>query len=286
MPNFLDDIQQSVGPIFGEFDLLVNVDKTERTVIGHPDLVDDQCAWRKTRKLGSLLGVEEDVDRRIQLATQCFHSLETLWKHRDLVAVKVRIASYRAIVESVLMYNSGTWALTEVLADRLDRCQRRMLRRVLGVHWFDRVSNEELYARCGISPASVQVLNARWRLFGHTLRMKPDTPARMAMAYYFEKDGPGRSGNRVTIATALSSEYKAAMGTAISSRKDLDQIASIAQDRGMWKMVTAMVMEKQAELRAAKVQRKAERKGEAKRKREEGKALAKAKKQRASQTSV
>ena len=54
--KFLDMIQQSVGPIFSEFDLLVNVDKTERTTIGHPDIVNDQSAWRKTRKLGSLLG--------------------------------------------------------------------------------------------------------------------------------------------------------------------------------------------------------------------------------------
>ena len=65
---FLDNIITHAVPIFKDFSLLVNDDKTERTVIGHRDLVIDQDAWRKTKKLGSLLGVDEDVDRRIKLA--------------------------------------------------------------------------------------------------------------------------------------------------------------------------------------------------------------------------
>ena len=64
---YLDLVQQAVGPIFAEFNLLVNVDKTERTAISKEE---DQ--WKNARKLGSLLGVEEDVDRRIQLALLAF----------------------------------------------------------------------------------------------------------------------------------------------------------------------------------------------------------------------
>ena len=66
-----------------------------------------------------------------------------------------------------------------------------MIRRVLGIRWFDKVSNEELYASCGIAPASVQCLHARWRLFGHVLRMDASTPARQAMLSYFQKGFPG-----------------------------------------------------------------------------------------------
>ena len=55
----------------------INVDKTERTTIGHPDLGIDQ-SWCKTCKLGSLLGVDDDRDRRIQLAAVAFNSLEKL----------------------------------------------------------------------------------------------------------------------------------------------------------------------------------------------------------------
>ena len=118
-----------------------------------------------------MLGVEEDVNRRIQLALQSLNSLEASWTHRKLVAQHIRINAYRAIVESVLLYNCGTWALTEVQANKLDCAQRKMIRRVLGVKLSDRITNINLYARCGIQPSSVQVVNARWRLFGHTLRM-------------------------------------------------------------------------------------------------------------------
>jgi hypothetical protein len=43
-----------------------------------------------------------------------------LWKHRALVAEHIRIKSYRALVESIILYNCGTWALSSSLADKLD----------------------------------------------------------------------------------------------------------------------------------------------------------------------
>ena len=45
--KFLDDIQLAVRPIFIGFEVLVNAEKTERTIIGHQD------------------GVEEDVNIRL-----------------------------------------------------------------------------------------------------------------------------------------------------------------------------------------------------------------------------
>ena len=54
----------------------------------------------------------------------------------------VRVRSYRALVESILMYNYGAWGLTDAQTERLDRCQRRMIRRVLGVMLLDKISNE------------------------------------------------------------------------------------------------------------------------------------------------
>ena len=75
--------------------------------------------------------------------------------------------------------------------------------------WSDKVTNAQLYERSGMTRISEIVISARWRLFGHTLRMNEDTPARKAMAYKFCNDLPCRKGNRVTIASVLSNEYKA-----------------------------------------------------------------------------
>ena len=232
---FLEKILEMVGPVFSEFNLIVNVDKTEWTIIAHKDMLEFASSWEGTRKLGSLLGVEEDVSRRIQLATVSFQSLEVIWKHRSLVPTATRIRSYQALVESVLMYNCGTWGLTEAIADKLDRFQRKLLRRVMGISWSDRVTNEALHEESGITRASEQAIDARWRLFGHALRMHEDSPARQAMAYYFVNDQKGRQGNRTTIASALSDDYKAAFGKTIKTKEEYESMITLASNRNYWK---------------------------------------------------
>ena len=267
---FLERILREVGPIFGDSNLLVNVEKTEHGIIGHLDMGVDQ-AWRvdHIRKLGSLLGVEEDVNKRMKLATVSYNNLLALWKHPSLVSVNVRLLSYKAIVESVLLYNCGTWSLSEALAEKLDCFQRKMLRRVLNVKWFDKITNEQLYKRSDTTPISLQVVHARWRLFGHTLRLDEDTPARMAMAYYFNKDHPGRQGNRTTIASVLSNEYKAATGLSIKNIKEYSSMVEYAQDRDAWREIVDKVVTVQWQLRESREQRRAEKRLAAKRKREE-----------------
>ena len=176
-----------------------------------------------------------------------------MWKHGNHVAEHVHIQAYRAIVESVLLYNCGTWALPVTVADRLDRAQRKMIRRVLGLKWYDKVTNADLYARSGIRPASEQAVYARWRLFGHTLRLDEKTPARQAMLYYYEHDHyKGRSGNFLNIATALSNDYKLAAKCTINSRSEFDYILTCAQDRGAWKQLTSDVVVKYVESQEAK----------------------------------
>ncbi len=51
----------------------------------------DQSALRGTRKLGSLLGVEEDVARHMQLAYVSSGTREALWKHRCYAAKAIRL---------------------------------------------------------------------------------------------------------------------------------------------------------------------------------------------------
>ena len=133
-----------------------------------------------------------------------------------------------------------------------------MLRRVLGIKLLDKVTNADLYARCGIQPASIQIVNVRWRLFGHTLRMNERTPARKAMAYYFVNDHDGRTGKRVTKATALSDEYKAVKGTDIKSLDEYDSIVRLATDRDVWKQLVKEVTDTFVDKYEGRVKRKKE----------------------------
>ena len=64
------------------------------------------------------------------------------------------------------------------------------------------------------------------------------------MAYYFVNDHAGRKGKRVTIATALSSEYKVATGSNISKSAQYQMVVSAAQDREAWKELVQDVTDK------------------------------------------
>ena len=139
------------------------------------------------------------------------------------------------------------------VADRLDKAQRKMILRVLGLQWHDKVTNADLYARSGICPASDQAVYARWRLFGHMLRLDKHSPARQAMLFYFEDEHcKGRSGNFLNIATALSNDYKSVAKCTINSRGKFDYILAYAQDRGAWKQLTSDVLVKYVESQEAK----------------------------------
>ena len=127
-----------------------------------------------------------------------------------------------------------------------------MLRRVLGIVILDKVSNETLYTHCDIIPASIQVISARWRLLGHTVRMDEMTPARKAMLYYYSGDSSGRKGNRKTIASVISTEFKDAIGTEIRTKEQYEELVLIAQDRTRWKELVEKIVAKQEEKRIVK----------------------------------
>ena len=70
----------------------------------------------------------------------------------------------------------GTWGLTQADLVRIDTYHRRHLRQIIGVRWPNRISNVALYHRCQSRPISESIITARWRLFGHVLRLPRDAP--------------------------------------------------------------------------------------------------------------
>ena len=108
----------------------MNHDKTEYTEITRLNGRNKE-EWRSTRKLGSLIGDDEDVLRRKQLATAAFRGLWNLWKRGQQVSEKLRLRLYQAFIIPVLLYNSGTWAVTKTARERLDSFHRRQLRSLI-----------------------------------------------------------------------------------------------------------------------------------------------------------
>ena len=67
------------------------------------------------------------------------------------------------------------------------------------------ISNVNLCKRCKSYPISLVVPKARWKLFGHVLRLDETCPAKAAMEYYFEETGSKhyRGWPGTTIVTTL-----------------------------------------------------------------------------------
>ena len=192
------------------------------------------------KQLGSLLGDEEDIGRRRQLAGAAFHTMWKIWLRGHKVSLRRRIRLYNAYVLPVLTYNCGTWGATDTAMAKLAAFHRGQLRKVMGIRWPERISNKELYKQTGCSDIRIHIAQARTRLFGHVLRLHKDAPAQASMDTYFDPGRRQRGRPRHAIATRLRSDMGMA-GIRFHNEKDLKNLRTIATDRNRWRKIVKTV---------------------------------------------
>ena len=66
-------------------------------------------------------------------------------------------------------------------------CQRRHLRKILGINWQRNITNNELYARTKCEPWSEMIRERRLTWLGHLVRLHLETPAWKAVQEYLTK---------------------------------------------------------------------------------------------------
>ena len=242
--DFISTTNIDVGEIqkiLDKHSLSVNVEKTEITV-----LAKEKDGWKTTKKVGSLIGNKEDVERRKQLSTVALHKLTNVWIRNEKIKRETRVKLYKSLVKSVLLYNCGTWALTQTDEKRLDAFHRKQLRRVLNIHYPTVISNTSLYDKCNERPLSLQILDSRWQLFGHILRRDSNIPANRAMQFYFTPSGHSKHRGRpsTNIHTVLNRDLKRLqLHHQLKSGDDLATMRALAEDRERWKSFTRSIRE-------------------------------------------
>ena len=95
--------------------LRVNQEKTEWIHISR-----SSRDWHHSKQLGSLLGEDEDLKRRISQASQAYGRMYSLWLRRQIVPAVIRLRLCNAIVLPTLLYNCETWGLPTSVLTRLD----------------------------------------------------------------------------------------------------------------------------------------------------------------------
>lgn len=185
----VDSAVNNIPTALEAWNLHVNETKTERHVITR----NGNNNWQKCKYLGSLLDVNEDTKRRKHLALTAYNNTKRLLES-IILPLQMRIRLFNALVGSVYLYNSETWTLTRTAEKGIDSFHRSLLRRVLGIHWPDTMTTQEVYNVTKETPWSSIIRQRRCRLMGHLLRLPPDTPVRKAISegYRATQMPPGR----------------------------------------------------------------------------------------------
>ena len=117
------------------------------------------------------LSLDAEIDKRIGKAATTHARLTTrVWTNTKLT-VKTKMAVYNACVISTLLYGSEAWTTYARQERRLNTFQMRILRRILGISWQDKVPNTEVLSRAGLPSMYTLLRQRRLRWLGHVHRM-------------------------------------------------------------------------------------------------------------------
>ena len=117
--------------------------------------------WGKVRKCSSFTHLKLSA-----LAWKACNNLNNIWRSNLTKNIKVKLV--QATVESVLLYGSETWTVTNKIGKSLDGCCTRMLRKALDVSWKDHIANKELYG--DLPKITTQISKRRLQFAGHCKR--------------------------------------------------------------------------------------------------------------------
>ena len=246
---------EAVGEILESFGLLVNASKTEKTTLKRGEKETE--LWRNVVKLGSCLGDIEDIARRKQLASMAFTKMNEVWLDKKVVSMDKKVQLLDALVMSVFLYNSSCLGLRKVDVASIDSFHRHLLRQISNIQYPNTISSKKLYKVTKSRPASIRIIEARWKYFGHALRLPLDSPPQHAMSYYFtdlhKQKFPG--AKRTTIVTTIQADivktkkkFPNFQVNSLSCFQDLIKIRQIASDRKLWhKIIKSVVNTAEAE---------------------------------------
>ena len=131
--------------------------------------------------LGSTLNrrgtIDDDVQRRLGLASVSFGKLSgRVFLSRDL-KLSTKIAVYKAVCLSVLLYAGETWVPYRKHIKLLEKFHIRCLQTMLGIRWWHRVPRR----RAGINSLESILTQRQLRWAGHVIRMPDNRLPRRVM---------------------------------------------------------------------------------------------------------
>lgn len=180
--------------------------------------------------LGSIIdnqgGTDADVKARIGKARVAFIQLKNIWSSK-VITKRTKVRLFNSNVKSVLLYGSETWRRTKATINKIQTFINTCLRRILNIHWPEKISNVELWNQTQQLSAETEIGRRRWGWIGHTLRKPASSTTRQALTW--NPQGKRKRGRpRNTWRRDLQADIK-------SLGYSWGRIEMAAQDRGLWR---------------------------------------------------
>ena len=129
-----------------------------------------------------------EVKRRIGIARNATIALNNIWKNRDNTLITI-IRLLKTMVFSIISYGSECWVLKAADRQKLDSFKLWCCRRLLGISWKEKKTNEEVIRRLNCRKRLTAVLDERTLSFvGHQLRTSNSLEKTLPIDQYMVKD--------------------------------------------------------------------------------------------------
>ena len=167
-----------------------------------------------------------DFNKRKCFSWSAMNKLDRIWKSNMSRHHKIRF--FRACVESILLYNSETWTITQAMKIKIDGLYTKLLRRALNISWRSHVSNKDLY---GDIPSLSSTIQQRHQRFAGHCQRAVNQPVRNLL-FWVPRDGKrGKGRGMKTYPKMLKEE---------TNMSD-NEIQNLMQSRTLWRTIVKNV---------------------------------------------
>ena len=124
--------------------------------------------------LGSKITADGDcsheIKRRLLLGRKVMTNLDSIWKSRD-ITLPTKVHLVKAMVFAVVMYGCESWTIKKAEHWRIDAFELWCWRRLLGVPWTARRSNQSILKEISLEYSLERLmLKLKLQYFGHLMQ--------------------------------------------------------------------------------------------------------------------
>ena len=115
-----------------------------------------------------------EIKTRLALATSALSKLSKIMRSKD-ITLPTKLKLFRSLVLSILLYGCESWTLTAETTRRIQTFETKSFRRLLGISWSDRKTNEFVRNQITLlagpqEPLLATVRRRKLSWFGHVTR--------------------------------------------------------------------------------------------------------------------